>query len=302
MNVLIVGLGSIAMKHIAALHSISSDIQIFALRSSRPSTVQENVSNLYSLRDAGKYSFDFAIISNPTSEHQKSIEQLLVLNIPLFIEKPLFHQLSIQETVTRVMDMGILTYVACNLRFLECLQFTKRYLETHKVRINEVNVYCGSYLPDWRKNVDYKQNYSAIPSLGGGVHIDLIHEIDYLYWLFGIPLFVRKSFSNHSSLDILAYDYANYNMDYQEFTANVILNYYRKDSKRSCEIVCQDDTVYIDLLQNIVFINGNVIYKSDERIKDTYSKQLSYFIGCVKSNRPTFNTIEDAYNVLQICL
>lgn len=302
MNVLIVGLGSIAQKHIAALRVIDPLIQIYALRSSHLSESIEGVTNLYSIEEVRMVFFDFAIVSNPTSEHQKSIQQIVGLEIPLFIEKPLFHRLSIRETVVDVERKGILTYVACNLRFLEALQYAKQYVDAFKYRINEVNAYCGSYLPDWRKGANYKENYSAIPELGGGVHIDLIHEIDYLYWMFGVPLSSQKVFSNVSSLGIRACDYANYCMTYPTFNVSVILNYYRRDARRSLELVCENETINVNLLENTVHLNNQLIFQSDKRILDTYREQLLYFICCVQERKKTFNTITDAYKVLQICL
>ena len=46
-----------------------------------------------------------------------------------------------------------------------------------------MNVYAGQYLPHWRPNIDYRDSYSSKKSQGGGVLLDLSHEIDYLNWL-----------------------------------------------------------------------------------------------------------------------
>lgn len=90
MNVLIVGLGSIARKHIAALRSLDPEVQIYALRSTRFSNSVDGVTDLFSMKEVEEYSFDFAIISNPTSEHQKTIQQMGVLNIPAFYRETSF--------------------------------------------------------------------------------------------------------------------------------------------------------------------------------------------------------------------
>ncbi|WP_294590980.1 Gfo/Idh/MocA family oxidoreductase [uncultured Bacteroides sp.] len=302
MNVLIVGLGSIAQKHIKALRDIEPTISLYALRSSANAKCFEGVANLFTLNEVESIPFDFAIISNPTSEHLQSIFSLSQLNIPLFIEKPLYHDLSIQNLVEEIKSKELLTYVACNLRFLEALRFAKQRITDLKLRINEVNAYCGSYLPDWRKGVNYKENYSAIPELGGGVNLDLIHEIDYIYWMFGAPINTQKWLTNSSSLGIRSFDYANYCLAYPGYNVSIILNYYRRDTRRFLELVCESETIYVDLLKNEVFVNGRLFFSSDNRIVDTYEKQLHYFIECLSQKRLTFNTISDAYNVLQICL
>ena len=221
----------------------------------------------------------------------------------MFIEKPIYSSLDIEDLVNSVGSKGISTYVACNLRFLECIKFIKDKLPLFpNKKLNEVNVYCGSYLPEWRPNVDFRETYSANTELGGGVHIDLIHELDYLYWLFGMPNKVIRIFKSQSSLAISSYDYANYVLDYSGFCVGVVLNYYRKDSKRTLELVFEDETWNIDLLNNQIKCKNQILFSSEQRIKDTYITQMEYYIHCLSKKTDTYNTISDAYNVLKICL
>lgn len=169
--------------------------------------------------------------------------------------------------------------------------------------MNEINAYCGSYLPEWRPNINFRDIYSVNPDMGGGVHIDLIHEVDYLYWLFGMPEKTKTVFRSRSSMRIKAYDYANYCLIYNSFCASVVLNYYRKDTKRTLELVFEDETWIVDLRKNIIMSQDKIIFKSDQNMIDTYLDQMNYFVQLVKTNKKTsFNTIEDAYNVLKICL
>ena len=41
-----------------------------------------------------------------------------------------------------------------------------------------------SYLPKWRKNIVYSNSNSAKKKYGGGVLLELSHELDYLQWIF----------------------------------------------------------------------------------------------------------------------
>jgi predicted dehydrogenase len=303
MIILIVGLGSIAKKHINAILLIEPTAEVYALRSTPNATKFHNVTNVISLKEIESIEFDFAIISNPTSEHKKTLEQLIKLNTPIFIEKPLFSSLNIEEVIDSINTNNISTYVACNLRFLNCIRFVKDQLDLFSnKRINEINVYCGSYLPDWRPNVDYGKTYSAIPKLGGGVHLDLIHELDYIYWFFGKPIEVIRKFKKNSTLHIESCDYANYILEYNRFCVSIVLNYYRRDSKRSLELVFEDETWNVDLLKNEVSCNDKVIYKTEQRINDTYQSQMEYFINRIIANKQTFNSVNDAYEVLNICI
>ncbi len=302
MRVLFVGLGSIARKHIAAIKEIDESVIIYALRSNQNATVITDVFNIYSFDDISKLNLDFAILSNPTACHFQSLNQLKDLEIPLFIEKPLFDMTGkVQdELVNTIIDNKTPTYVACNLRFLDSIVKMKEIIQSE--RVNEVNVYCGSYLPDWRPGVNYMTVYSSNKELGGGVNLDLIHELDYVYWLFGNPKQTKSFFRNNSSLHISAYDYANYLWEYDKFAVSIVLNYYRKDAKRSLEVLCKSGTYIVDLLCNTISFNNKIIFESSQRIGDTYFNQMNFFIHQVLHNGDDFNSIDQANNILKLCL
>ncbi|MDM8177215.1 Gfo/Idh/MocA family oxidoreductase [Olivibacter sp. LS-1] len=305
MKVLIIGLGSIAKRHIDALKRLDISVEIYALRRADSSVRNESVNGVFEIfseTEIEMSSIDFILISNPTSAHFDTIGKILKYNKPLFIEKPLFSTISerTEELVNDLQKEGIASYVACNLRFLESLIELKKMLVY--ANINEVNVYCGSYLPNWRPGIDYKNVYSARRELGGGVHIDLIHELDYVYWLFGPPDITRSYFSNKSSLNISANDYANYLWIYSHFSVSIILNYYRKDSKRTAEVVTGDGTYLVDLLENTIKFNGVVVFESEQSIEDTYFSQMKFFIDNILPNKVRFNDVTEANTVLKLCM
>ena len=302
MKILIIGLGSIATKHIKAIRQIDKEACIYALRSSANAENKEGVTNLYSFDEVKAIKFDFVIISNPTSEHKKTINAVLAtLQCPLFIEKPVSNTIEMPDTIAKIQRFNLLTYIGCNLRFLEVLQYVKNDILRNKKRINEVNVYCGSYLPEWRPNVDFRTSYSAWKELGGGVQFDLIHEIDYVYWFFGKPKNVTKTFRSKSSLQINANDFANYCLEYNNFCVNITLNYYRRDYKRTMEILFEDTTWLVDLKQNNIVSGETEIFKSAQQDIDTYLEQMKYFYQLVQNDATTsLNSIEEAVEILKI--
>ncbi|MEN9907219.1 MAG: hypothetical protein RLZZ540_360 [Bacteroidota bacterium] len=304
MNVLIVGLGSIAKKHLVALQSLSFNKNIYALRSSINADEVDGVTNVFNLDDV-TILFDFAIISNPTNLHCQYIEILSQKSIPLFIEKPAVHSLeNVDEILQLVSQNNTVTYVACNLRFHPCITFLKNKFDSEDLRINELNVYCGSYLPDWRPGKDYRKIYSANIVMGGGVHLDLFHELDYTTWLFGFPNISNAFCRSVSSLAIDAFDYANYVLQYDSFTASLVLNYYRRKPKREIEIVLENEIWTVNLLENTIKKdNGELLFEAlDFNIKDTYKDQMIYFIEGLKDNRQPMNSLEESIKVLKICL
>lgn len=302
MKVVIIGLGSIAQKHISALKVLDSSFEIVALRSSTTAKTINGVKDIYDWDAIKNEKPDFIIVSNPTCLHFSTLQRLKDSLIPLFIEKPVFSQRGKKEKelVSQISKQQIPTYVACNLRFLHSIQEIKERIK--KERVNEVNVYCGSYLPEWRPHTDYRTVYSANKDMGGGVHLDLIHELDYIHWIFGQPKHTSVMFNNNSSLHIDAFDYANYVWEYREFCISIILNYYRPIPKRSMEIVCKSGIYWVDLLNNTITFNDKEVFSSEQRINNTYIDQLSFFINNVLKGDSTFNSIEEGYNILELCL
>lgn len=304
MKILIVGLGSIATKHIIALRTLKIEAVIYALRSNLNAETEEGVINIYNL-DNLEVPIDFAIISNPSNLHYLYIEFLAKKRIPLFIEKPPVHSLeNIDSLVSLIDEKSLFTYVACNLRFHPCLILLKEKLAIEYHRVNELNIYCGSYLPEWRPGKDFRTNYSANATMGGGVHLDLFHELDYTTWLFGFPEKSCTVLREVSSLDISAVDYAHYVLEYEGFTASITLNYYRRMPKRELEIVFNHDTWTVDLIKNeIKNDSGEYLFSApDYNINETYTSQLDYFINCLTRNERPMNSFKESVKNLKLCL
>ena len=302
MKLLIIGFGSIARKHLAALREIEPGAEVYALRSSSQHEAIEGVTSIVSLEQLGD-SPDFVIISNPTVMHAASIREASRFGCPLFIEKPVLSDLSQADGILElVREKKLLTYTACNLRFHPVIEFLKKHLAEHVSRVNEVNIYCGSYLPDWRPGKDYRQVYSANEDMGGGVHLDLIHEIDYCTWLFGMPISSESLKTRRSSLDIPATDFASYRLLYPSFTASITLNYFRKDPKRVIEIVGDKATVTADLLACTVRSSDREepLYETQPDMPRSYVAQMHYFLDHVRSGQQPMNSVDEAIEVLKI--
>ena len=278
MKILIIGLGSIAKKHIHALGEVVDDFKLYALRSNPNPDVYPGVTNV--TNTDGDY--DYAIISSPSSNHLNDIKRLAAKNIPIMVEKPFLISKEQIEEFNKITPTPNI-YVACNLRFLPSFNKFLDNVLKDKSKVNEVTSYCGSYLPNWRAT-DYRDSYSAKAELGGGVNIDLIHEFDLLYYMFGKPDNVIKRNKKYSTLELDTYDYSNYILEYKNFEATVKLNYFRRDYKRYIEVVKENRTYYWEL--------------DKEEISTSYIEQMKYFIN----NNSYMNNPTEAIEVLNIVL
>jgi predicted dehydrogenase len=305
MNVLIIGLGSIALKHIKVLKEINANTSIFALRSSKLSLKVPGLKDLFEWEEVVSKKFHFCIISSPSSLHLSHIKLIEKLKIPIFIEKPLFINRSQINDYKKLDYKNIRSYVGCNFRFNPIIEFLKDDLKIKAKNIYEVTAYCGSYLPNWRPNKDYRKVYSSIKELGGGVNIDLIHEPDYFVHLFGLPEHTSVHNRKVSSLEINSNDSSIIYLSYKNFQASITLNYFRKDARRTLEIVTDEKTIFVDFLKGIVkdLETNTILYQSSEDlIERSYKKQMLFFLNSIKSNEYKMNSIEEAISVLNIII
>lgn len=301
MKMLVVGLGSIARKHIAILKNIDPSLEVFALRESVEPDVVPGIRNISKIDEAPPC--DFAMIANTTDRHLETVRKLLPLHIPLFIEKPVFLTMEGVDDILRDIEKAkTFTWVGCHLRFHPCLQFLKRLLEEAKPQIVSVSAYCGSSLPDWQPGRDYTASFRADPRRSGGVHLELIHEMDYLRWIFGDPKTCEGTLRKVSTLKIAAPDDAHYDLSYGGFRAQIDLNYHRRDAKRSLTIVCEDATLEADLLEFTVTRSDETIFHADSTIKDVYEAQLREFLRRMEAKETSENDARNAVETLKLAL
>jgi predicted dehydrogenase len=110
-----------------------------------------------------------------------------------------------------------------------------------KQNVNPDDVICASamsssYLPDWRPGQDYRKTYSAHKDMGGGVSIDLIHEWDYLTWLFGMPTEYHSMINKVSNLEIDSDDLAIYIGKNDKTTFELHLDYFGRQTQRTLDL------------------------------------------------------------------
>jgi len=297
MKILIVGLGSVAKQHIAALKQLEIELDVYALRSSRDALPAEGVTDLYSFSEAPQ-GLAFVIISNPTHLHLQTITEAETLGIPLFIEKPVLRH---KKEITQLGDISVPTYIACQMRHHPCLQYVKALLGERNIK--DVQIYCGSYMPDWVPGIDWKKSFRANKDMSGGVHLELIHEMDYCYWLFGDPQSISSDLRNTETLGIDIIDDARYDLQYDGFSAHIEVNYVDKTPRRTLEIMFTNGSKWhVDLLNFTITENDEEIFVSEMTRPDLFASQMQYFLNCIASETKPMNSVQEGCKVLTLAL
>lgn len=142
------------------------------------------IGTLADLRPSGP---TIALICTPTALHLADATAAAALGCHVLIEKPLGARMEGLDQLRSALEHhGARGGVAHSLRFHPIiLSLRQRLAEGCIGMVLHTAVWCGQHLSEWRPGADYRQGYSALSALGGGVVLDLIHELDYLRALFG---------------------------------------------------------------------------------------------------------------------
>jgi len=242
LKALIIGYGSIGKRHDEVLSNFSeiASIDIVTKQNIEERTTYKSLQEIDNISQ-----YSYFIIASETTKHYEQLVylDLHVKNKIIFCEKPLF------ESKKKLEILHNEIYVGYVLRFHPLLQKLKDFLQNEKV-VN-VNVKCGQYLPTWRPNSDYKKLYSAKKDEGGGVLLDLSHEIDYVQWLFGKIEGIKSYQVKISDLEIDSDDLAVFfGKTIQNIIVNISIDYISKITHRRVIVDTLNNSYELDFISN----------------------------------------------------
>jgi predicted dehydrogenase len=313
MKFLIIGSGSIGKRHLRNLRQLGyQDVGVFDTQENvLADTQQEYGIQVYSsLEIALGESPDIVILATPTAFHISYALASAKTGAHLFIEKPISHSMEgIAELLATVREKDLVAMIAYSLRFFEGIRLMRDLINNGEVgEPLYVHVEAGQYLPDWRPGSDYRKAYSAQSDQGGGVLLDLSHELDYVLWIFGPVRHVSSVLRKVSSLEIDVEDTADILMEHASgLISSVHLDYLQRATARTCKVVGSEGTLIWDYSTDCVQVytsHSNIWqryeYQTDRN--DMYIQELEHFIDCVQQIKKPLISLEDGIKVLQIAL
>jgi predicted dehydrogenase len=230
----------------------------------------------------------------------------------LFIEKPLSSELDGTEALQRAIEArGLVALVGCNMRFHPALMKVKQLLDERLVgRVVSVRVQAGQYLPDWHPWEDYRQTYSAQRTLGGGVILDAIHEIDYVRWMLGEVEAVSCFAGKLSHLEVETEDVAAILLRFIDGAiAEVHLDYVQRAYSRTGDFIGDEGTIRWDYSAGEVrwfsAKNGDwTVYRNPDAWtpNQMYVDEIRHFIACLDGREKPSLDVTEATRVLAVAL
>ena len=266
MKAVIIGGGSIGKRHSQNLNNLNISTRIVDI---------DEIENIDNILNEG---FDMGLVCTPNINHIEHCLKLVKFNLPIFCEKPFYTNIKgINNLLSLVNKKNLITMVGCNLRFTPEI---KKINPTTKY----INVYFGYDLKKWRPQTDHLKSYSANKKLGGGVLLDLIHELDYLYYKFGEIKkisYIKNKLTNitNDTEDLVVGRIEFKNGTIADFTLNYLLEEYQR---------------YYDILEDEVLKRKHITIDNQ-----MYIDEIVYFIDCVKHNKKCMNNFQEAHNLLK---
>lgn len=329
MKILFVGLGSAGQRHLRNIKRLyGNDITVMAYRVRRFQRVFDDNMHIQedkeldkefeievydNYEEALKNKPEVVFITNRNSEHMEFALKAAQAGCHLFIEKPISDRLEGIDHLNCILKQKKkIAYIGYQNRLHPCIKKAREILEKNLLgNIYMVYSELGEYLPKMHPWEDYRNMHEARKELGGGVIICQLHELDYLYYLFGMPTELYSIGGKRSSLEINVEDSATTLCKYfngkEEFAVNVHLDFLQSPPVRHCKIAGEFGRFEFDLIKNeyyLYLVNGESEYrKYDEFTRnDMFLEELRLFMDAVNTQTDSPLNIEDGKKSIEFAL
>ncbi len=319
MKILIVGLGSIGRRHIKNLKAVDPSLDVAVLRQRSKSSDLGDVGGLvsrafFTQEQALAWGPQVAVIANPAPFHISAAMRFAQAGAHLFIEKPLSVSLDGIEALAKVCrDKRLTAMVGYVLRFsLPLIALKKALDEKIAGRVLSVQASVGRYLPQWRPESDYQDNVSARRELGGGVVLELSHELDYVRWLAGEVREVNAMAAHVSDLSIDVEDVAEIHLRHEGgVISHIHLDMLDRAAQRSCRMIGSEGTLTWEsdgACHRVRLFDGNngqwrTLYEAEGLDTNVmHLAQWRHFFDCIRSGTKPLGDLYEGRRTLEVAL
>lgn len=311
---LIIGFGKAGKRHFDIIQNLNIKKSIAILESSRNKNLLKQYNNIKKVKDLSsikKYRPDITIVSSPSSFHISDSINLLKLNSSLLIEKPLSNSAKNLVFLKKlVMDTKLYCLVGYNMIFLPSYIQFRKILKSQKYGyVKKVEIKHLTFMPDWR-DTKYENVVSSNSSLGGGVLLELSHEIHYMVKLFKNIKYISSVIKKNDNFNADVESYCNLNflsnsnINQNPFKINIKMDFFSKKFVRYCKVHTNKGILIWNYnLGDIKFINNankkKTIYKQKQPNDISYINQMNYFLKNYKIKKSKFYDFSNNFLVLK---
>lgn len=241
MTFLVIGTGAIGKRHAQNLGVLGEEVISVSLQS-------EGMAGVIRAFENGP---EAAIICTATQLRLPIVELAAKYNVPVYIEKPVAYRLSELNALTDVLgDLAHKSFVGFMMRYHPAVQYL---IARDCSDIYRFNFEIGHDVNQWRANWSFSQSYAS-NSDGGGVLLDLCHEVDMAHSIMG-------SLSLNSVNCVQHPEYTNVDFSTQlsahtsSATGSIAMDYISPISTRRINLMGTHENIMFDFSNDIYQIH-----------------------------------------------
>lgn len=314
-SILLVGSGAIACRHARLLRELSPNVQISRLNSGRPAAQPEiddyvdgllaDWSEVITLRPQA------AIVANAAVGHADVVANLLSAQIPTLVEKPLAASTSDLDVIEKAAaSSSVAVLVGYCLRYHPLAQRARSLLDDGAVgTVLGVRAFAGQHLSGWRPGREIADTVSTRTDLGGGVILELSHEVDLTLWFAGAVSGVSAAMSRSGLFPGDAEDLASLTLSHRSgAVSSVSLNMVEHRPRRAITVLGTAATLHIDFAAGTMTCDAAHGEPTVEKVPSTwtpddmYRAQLRHFSDCVYRGSTPLVPLSSAAETARVCL
>lgn len=301
MRIGIIGLGSIGRRHVDCLKHLGV-VEIYAFRSRKGSLTKskEGVVDVNTWDKFLELELDAYIIASPTSLHFEALKKLEPKEKPCLVEKPLYSSSAIDFSK----DFKKQIRVAYCMRFHGLYTFLEDFIEKHQKELKSLYFERGYFLPNWHAYADYRAEYSAKKSLGGGVVRTLSHELDLVVKWFGRCEVLNANVERRSDLEIDVEDFAEFELKTDnDVKVKFQLDFINPVYTNKGFVQLEDERFDFDFSEGRFWSakNNETIFEFDaNELHEMYIEQIRDFIKFIKTGSSENCSFDEALHSLEL--
>ena len=295
MRVVVFGCGSIGSRHAKNIADIGGhELLLYDPDTHRANQLGSEIGAQVARRidEAMASSPDAALICTPPDTHVEVTRQALESRAHCFVEKPFATDYQQALEITELAEQrGLTLMVGFNLRFHPGLIKLQQLIADCVLgRTMMVRAEYGQYLPDWRPNTDYRNNYITGKESGGGIIREEAHEVDYVQWLAGAIDDVYVAAGKLSDLDMTVEDSALMVMRLSSGAlAEIHVDCVQQGYSRRCKVIGTKGTAEWVYESGVTITRGleDKDVETFDISPDTntmYLSEIAHFLDCCKGN------------------
>lgn len=310
-RIAVIGFGNISVRHRKNLKQLYPLASIYGMPASGRMTkglVSDCDVLVSSIEELIEHNVELAIVASPAPYHATHAIPLIKAGIPVLIEKPVATSVADCEAISVASrKYNIPVAVGYCLRYLPSSIMMKILLDEQKIgHLHNVMIDTGQYLPDWRPSKDFRTCVSARKELGGGVLLELSHELDYAQWLLGELQVQYALLRSSKTLKLSVEDSADILAKSGSGTAvSIHLDFLQRKAYRKCRFIGSEGALEWDLIQNeITFISATdteVVFRDVEWDKNKmYLAMIVDFVRLINGEDSLSVNIDDATHTVAL--